>query len=139
MQQPRGVRGHNSGGRLPIDLDHPPPALWPSLPASEVLPVDELHRYVEVTIVLTDFEDLHDVCVRELGQDPRLTDEAGPVVLRDELGVEQLERDTSLETCVLGRIYGPHSPSTEALENRIVSDLLGRAGGPTEQALFDAR
>ena len=103
------------------------------------LPIDELHREEEETVVLTLVEHADDVRVRQPRRRPRL-----PAESPDELGVageidaHDLEGDLSIEAGVEGRVDAAHAAVGEVGEHRVApvdrsadeSVLLhGRHGG----------
>ena len=89
----------------------------------EIAASHEFQRHVRQPVVLTGFEYLHDIRMREprdgLGFDAKPRDQLGVGMLCPE---DHLQGDNSLESFIAGAIDDPHSAAAEEALNRVAGN-----------------
>jgi hypothetical protein len=98
---------------------------------------DQLHREVELAVVLADVVDAHDVGMRERGHRSRLARQPrllGGVIADLATVAQELDREPASELGVLGGEHDAHAALAEHLEQAVAADrVAGPAAGVTGQ------
>jgi hypothetical protein len=127
------------GGEATADLqehahDLPPRAGGLAEPAAQRGTLDELHRDVDATRVGAHVVDRHDVRVGDARERLRLTEQplARRGALGELVGVDELDRDLTIQLRVEARVHDGHATFTEAAEHPVPPDRVRISRGEAE-------
>lgn len=133
VHDPRTMRGGepaSHGDELVENLA--PGAARRTKPRGERLAFDELHRDVDLIAIGAGVVNPDDVRMRQLRERSTLTQQTLETSARRELGMHELERDTTLELRIVRGVHGAHPTVPDARLHAIAADNV-RIGFPADR------